>query len=402
MDAVPTGNGSVGFRLIMRVGREKDQVSFSLPHLMEIVFCMEKIDGKLLKRFFEGKCNKTEREEVIQWFTEEKYSGSLKFAWAEHFNEILDREELESDQARLLSLSDRINHQIDIRASKRAVRFLPGRAIRFAGKVAAILFLPLLLISGWYYMKYPPTLNHVGIAAMVAPRGARIHFTLPDGSQGWLNSESTLKYPLAFTGKKRVVELSGEGYFEVFKNARKPFIVKTGKIEVKALGTKFDVSTYPDEEAVEVTLETGKVVVLGTKPGQKETRLAVMDTGEQVHIRKVDHRIQKKMVEDPGCYIAWKDGKLIFRNDPMGQVIRKLGRWYNVKFYLQEKKLEDYRYHATFQYESLDEVLKLIKLTSPVDYKIIKRKKLPDGSFSKKRIILFAKKGINLNNKYVQ
>ncbi len=358
---------------------------------------MEKIDRDLLKRYFEGKCDKTEKEEVIQWFTEEKYSGSLKFAWAEHFNEILEREDPETDQVHLLSLSDKINNQIDIRASKRPDRFLPGRIIRSAGKVAAVLFLPLLLISGWYYLQHPPVRESSGFSEMVAPRGARIRFTLPDGSRGWLNSESTLRYPLTFKGKKRrEVVLNGEGYFEVTRNEHKPFIVKAGKMQVKVLGTKFDVNAYPDDDVVEVTLLSGKVEMLGPMGGNQVASLTSLKSGEQVRIRKADYRFQKSKVEDAACYTAWKDGKMIFRNDPMDQVVKKLGRWYNVEFYLQEKSLNDYLYHATFQYESLDEVLKLIKLTSPVDYRIVKRKKLPDGSFTKKKIILFAKKDIKL------
>ena len=166
-------------------------------------------------------------------------------------------------------------------------------------------------------------------------------------------------------------------------------------MQVKALGTRFDVNAYRDEDEVEVTLMSGEVEI-SRLYGKRSVALVSLLPGEQVRVRKTDYRLRKETLEDPIYYAAWKDGKLIFRNDPMEVVVKKLGRWYNVEFLLQERNLRNYRYHATFQYESLDEVLKLIKLTSPVDYKIIKRKKLPDGTFSKKRIILFAKKDVKL------
>ena len=354
---------------------------------------MDKIDDQVLKKFFFGKCSEEEKQRVIQWFVKDKYKDTLKFLLVGHwYKSEQDNKWKEYDMQEIRPILDKVHHKINIHANERQRHFSFRNVIHQFGRVAAILFLPLFLAAGWYVTKHRPFNNRTGFAEIVAPRGARIHFDLPDGSQGWLNSESTLKYPLAFSGKKRMVELTGEGYFEVVKNVRRPFMVKTGNIDVEVLGTKFDVNAYSDEDVVEVTLETGKVVVSGTKPGQRQSLLTEMVPGEQVHIRKADLRVEKKRVEDPVSYTAWKDGKLIFRNDPMDQVVRKLGRWYNVRFYLQERKLQDYRYHATFQYESLDEVLKLIKLTSPVDYKIIERKKLPDGSFSKKQIILFLKK----------
>jgi len=363
---------------------------------------MEKINRELLNKYFEGGCSGAERKEVIKWFTEDKYKPALKYVWAKHFHEVLEQDNI-IDNQEIQPILDKIHHCLNIRSYRQSVGFSLKRLVQSVGKIAAVLFLPLLLLAGWYYMKYPPVVqNRMSMAELVVPKGARIHFVLPDSSQGWLNSESTLRYPLAFHGKNRTVFLTGEGYFEVKKHKQKPFIVKTGNMEVEALGTKFDVNAYREDEEMEVTLISGKVRISGEMQRGDTRPLTVLEPGQQAQIRKVDFRFHKTNVQDAEGYVAWKDGKLIFRNDPMDQVVKKLGRWYNVKFLLQERSLKDYRYHATFQYESLDEVLKLIKLTSPVDYRIVKRKKLPDGSFSKKRIILFAKKGINLNSKYVR
>jgi ferric-dicitrate binding protein FerR (iron transport regulator) len=93
--------------------------------------------------------------------------------------------------------------------------------------------------------------------------------------------------------------------------------------------------------------------------------------------------------EDTYKDIAWKDGKLIFRNEPLEDVLRKIGYYYNVDMEIRGNSLKEYRYRATFEEESIDEILKLLKISSPVDYRVVKREALPDGSFPKKKIIIF-------------
>ena len=359
---------------------------------------MKKIDYQILRRYFSQESGGKEKQQVIRWFLEDKHNDALKTAVGRQWHESEhDDKWKEYDLEEIRPILDKVHHKMNIIEYERQNRNLPGKILKQLRRIAAILFLPLLLTAGWYMMKSSAINNRTGYAEMIAPRGARIHFDLPDGSRGWLNSESTLKYPMAFAGKKREVELSGEGYFEVVKDERRPFIVKTGKLDVVALGTKFDVNAYPDDEIVEVTLQAGRVVVSAIMPGQKKSsHLTELVPGEKVQIRKGDYSVKKTKVEDVECYTAWKDGQLIFRNDPMDEVVKKLGRWYNVEFYLQGEKLKDYHYHATFEYESLDEVLKLIRLTSPVNYRILERKKLPDGSFSKTRITFSIKKGVKL------
>ncbi len=352
---------------------------------------MKKTDKEILDRYIAGECTEEEKAQVIAWFVEDKYKDTLKYPVAEQFNQILEQEETAEEEEDLANILGNVHHQINKKSFQRAKRFSFGKVMFYFTKAAAVLFFPLLLWAVLHYFRSPVPVQGAGMAEIVAPRGARIHFTLPDGTRGWLNSESSLSYPLVFRGKTREVTLEGEGYFEVAKNKKLPFVVNSEKLAVKVLGTSFNLNAYPDDDETEITLLSGTVEVLKADGRNLET-LVKMKPGEQVRVRKTDYRCEKKTVNDPYGYTAWKDGKLIFRNDPMEMVVKKLGRWYNVKFYLQEENLKDFRYHATFQYESLDEVLRLIKLTSPVDYRIIKRKKLPDGSFSKKKIILFAKK----------
>ncbi|WP_346316564.1 FecR domain-containing protein [Chitinophaga sp. YIM B06452] len=160
------------------------------------------------------------------------------------------------------------------------------------------------------------------------PRGGQFRVVLPDGSKVWLNSASTLRYPLAFTGKERVVELDGQGYFEVARNAEQPFKVRVQSMEVQVLGTHFDVMAYKDESTVNTTLLEGAVQVTeGTatkllKPGQQ----AVLDT------RSHEMLVQPANVNK---VIAWKNGLFVFNNMTLPAILREVARWYDVEIVYQ-------------------------------------------------------------------
>lgn len=160
------------------------------------------------------------------------------------------------------------------------------------------------------------------------PRGGQFRVVLPDGSKVWLNSASTLRYPLAFTGKERVVELDGQGYFEVARNAEQPFKVRVQSMEVQVLGTHFDVMAYKDENTVNTTLLEGAVQVTEgaatklLKPGQQ----AVLDT------RSREMLVQPANVNK---VIAWKNGLFVFNNMTLPAILREVARWYDVEIVYQ-------------------------------------------------------------------
>ena len=255
--------------------------------------------------------------------------------------------------------------------------------------------LPVLVFSGWYFLKNGNLFHSeekVACAEIYSPLGARTHFELPDGSTGWLNSGSTLRFPHKFQGQKRKVLLRGEGYFDIAENPKKPFVVETGKFEVMALGTRFNVKHYANDATTDITLNEGKVLVNRLLQNNGVGRISVLEPDQQLIIHNKTLEFHKRNVE-ANRISSWKDGMLTFRNEPMADVIKKIERWYNVEIILKDKELENYRYRATFMDETLDEVLKLIKLTSPVDFTSADRVKLPDGSFTKKSITLSIKPG---------
>jgi len=197
-----------------------------------------------------------------------------------------------------------------------------------------------------------------------------------------------LRYPNRFNGKDRLVFLKGEAYFEVEGDILKPFIVRTPTFEVKATGTKFNVQEYNSNPVTEITLVSGKILVSKSDDNKNTHLISELNPDQHLTYNKQSKGISINN-EDAYRFVAWKDGKLIFRNEPLDKVLNRISMIFNVDIELQGKELRNYRYHATFQDESLEEILKLLKFSAPIDFKEVKREPMPDGSFPKKKIIVF-------------
>lgn len=254
-------------------------------------------------------------------------------------------------------------------------------------KIAAIMLLPLLIGGIIYFIneKYISG-NSVVWQTISTPPGVKSHFKLPDGTFVWLNSGTNLSYPSSFSGETRNVKLLGEAFFDVVKDEKHPFIVDLGKLNIEVVGTKFDAINYEQDGKTEVVLASGKVK-LYEKYENKSRLVSEMHPGQQATYHKEGNSISLRDV-DTEKYTSWFDGKLIFKDDPMNEVVRKLDRWFNVQIEITDPDIGDYIYTATFRNETIEQVLSLIKRTSPVEYTIIPEKRLIDGSFEKQQIIL--------------
>jgi len=158
---------------------------------------------------------------------------------------------------------------------------------------------------------------------LTTPAAGQFQVTLPDGSKVWLNNASSLRYPVAFTGKTREVELKGEAYFEIAPNAHQPFKVKAGETLVDVLGTSFNITAYADENNIKTTLLSGSVRV------SKEDIRTVLKPGEQAQVNEAGKLNVVKDVDVDGV-IAWKNGWFHFEHADLKTVMRMLARWYDV------------------------------------------------------------------------
>ncbi len=258
-------------------------------------------------------------------------------------------------------------------------------------KIAAVVLIPLLLGNLiWFYLNSQKR-NYASESVyneVFAVYGTRTAINLADGSSVWLNSGSSLKYPEKFKGKERDVYLQGEAYFEIATNSSVPFIVKTPSLIVRATGTVFNVSDHISDMNSEVTLVTGKVFVNEISADKITEQFVELFPNQHLTLNKETGKISINK-EDVNEYISWKDGKLIFRNKPLSYVVNKISQLFNVDIELHGSVLQDYRYRATFEDESLSEILRLLKISSPIDYVEVKRIPLPDGSFPKRKVMIF-------------
>jgi ferric-dicitrate binding protein FerR (iron transport regulator) len=178
-----------------------------------------------------------------------------------------------------------------------------------------------------------------GYNTLSNPRGSNVvHLTLADGTQVWLNAESSLRYPVAFSGPERSVEITGEAYFEVAHNAHKPLKVRKagGDWAVQVLGTHFNVNAYTDEEAVRVTLLEGAVKLsAGQQQGQANN--LILKPGEQGVLNSVTLSFSKGDHVDVDAVMAWKAGFFEFSDTELPIILRQLSRWYNINIQYQDK-----------------------------------------------------------------
>ncbi|MBA4407890.1 MAG: hypothetical protein C0397_00520 [Odoribacter sp.] len=258
-------------------------------------------------------------------------------------------------------------------------------------RIAAILLLPVLIVSAIYYYSER---NHAHQFSTIyntveTSLGMRSSLTLPDGTKIWLNAGSKLSYPILFSDKVREVKLSGEAYFEVKKDKKWPFLVNSGNMNIVVSGTTFNCNAYPENNEIQTVLVEGQVTVIN----ESATALEELQPGELAVFRKNSQQITKTKT-DLQKYIAWKSGKLMFRDDKMNEVVEKLERWYNVEFEIMDKEISDYVYTATFIDESLDQVLKMLSISAPIRYTVSVRSKQEDQTFEKQTVKLYRKKNI--------
>lgn len=254
-------------------------------------------------------------------------------------------------------------------------------------KIAAILVIPLLIstLFLWTSRTAEKRAEEKNMVTMHAAFGSVSSFILDDGSTVWLNSGSSLSFPEKFAGDDRVVYLTGEAYFEVRSNEQAPFIVQAGRFSVKATGTRFNVMSYPDQDP-SVTLAEGIISLSISEKGQPAKALT-MRPSQHVTLEGANSEIYSEF-GDTYKHYSWKDGKLIFRNDLMADVMQRISLQYNVDIEIADDILLQNRYRATFENESLTDVLDLLKLASPFKYRQINPVSLPDGSYTRKKIVI--------------
>jgi transmembrane sensor len=207
---------------------------------------------------------------------------------------------------------------------------------------------------------------------ITTPRGGQYQVVLPDGSQVWLNAASSLKFPTSFSNTERVVELTGEAYFEIakvmspsirgFAESHIPFKVISGKQTLEVLGTHFNINAYPDEKTINTTLLEGSVKILKKYTGDSVT----LKPGQQAK-SGIDLQVTNVNTKDA---IAWKNGYFIFSHENIESIMRKISRWYDVDIEYKENITKEGFVGKVSRFENVSQVLNILQLTGSVRFKI--------------------------------
>ncbi|MGQ8335528.1 FecR family protein [Sunxiuqinia sp. A32] len=335
------------------------------------------IDKKIVKKYLLGNFTLAEKEVVDNYFTKDEYSSQVNNLLLE----LISDSEYNSVAKIPDSVRYKLSHQILL--SKQTKKLKIEQFISVFFRYAAVLMIPILLVSIYFYIQSTSNYSNETWISVHSPYGTRTQFSLPDGSTVWLNGGSVIKYPVSFSRHRDVV-LTGEAFFDVVKNPQLPFSVDANDITVKVLGTSFNVVSYDADSIAEVVVETGKVkVYTNTTKKQK----VVLLPSERLVINQIDSRLTKYHVNVEN-YTSWKSGRLIFYNDNLDEVIRKLSRYFNVDFIVEKDVNREQLFRAIMADENLEEVLRYMSLTMNLNYSVIDRKTDGDGNLSKIQVII--------------
>jgi len=247
----------------------------------------------------------------------------------------------------------------------------------------------LIAVFCWvYFFDERPTLKDRETFAtntITTQKGSKTSIQLPDGTKVWLNADSKINYDETFKDNVREVRLEGEAFFDVRKDSSRPFIIHTSVIDIKVLGTKFNVKSYEDEAATETSLISGRVEIsIKSNPEKK----IILNPNEKLVVKhNLDDSIANGNKDDENALLLvkalrkdssyeqsletlWLDNKLVFDSEPLEEVCKKLERWYNVKINIQDERIKQETYTAIFDDETLLNVLTALKIADRLDFTI--------------------------------
>lgn len=321
------------------------------------------IDENILLKYLDGTQTESEQAEVEEWL-----------AASPENEKVLEQLYFTLQVTNRLHVMESVNPELSLirfksRIQKQNKKVSLYRTWSVMQKVAAVLFIPVLVLSAYLFVQVGE--KQVRMIEVRTNPGVVSKFELPDGTKVWLNAGSTLSYPENFWPERRLVQLTGQGYFEVTKNPDKPFIVEVDPTySVEVLGTTFNISAYKDDEIIETTLVEGSVK-LNIFAGNGKEVSQLLKPNEKAEFFRTTNKLNIESV-NADYDTAWRNGEMIFRNNSMGQVLRMLSRHYNVQFDVKDKDVLNSIITARFKDEQLPQVMEYLKLASGVKYKIKK------------------------------
>ncbi|PWG79223.1 FecR family protein [Pararcticibacter amylolyticus] len=293
-----------------------------------------------LERYIAGNCSSEEKREVEQWILDGTADLNLPVSEEEEaLSEVWQRLSDESGQHK---------------------RTRPGISPAI-WKIAAVLCIA-LTVTIWTMSKQGTSV--AAPRSLVTKKGERKQLTLPDGTEVFLNSESTLKYPEGFGTSSRETELTGEAFFKIAPDATKPFVIHTAKSVTRVLGTQFNLKCYPGD-ATSISVAEGRVSfsAKGSFSGA-----VVLSGGESADLREGQSPVRHNML--PSQEMAWMENKLIIDNEELSHIASRLERWYGIEVHIHSPLIAGIRCSGTFINQPAEKVIKTLCYSTGLQYKL--------------------------------
>lgn len=337
-----------------------------------------------------------EREELhILDYLEGRMSEEERISFE---NEVEKSSSLQKEVEDLRFLLNAVNnikdiHKVDTLARWKKISFklflfkIRSKTLKAVRTFVLVSFLPLVFLT--YYLNTQIFRNNFleqELIEVTSAYGLVSKIVLPDSSIVYLNSGSSLSYPVRFQGDTRSVSLSGEAYFIVKSNPINQFNVQVlDDLIVSAYGTEFNVNAYEEQGWVSTVLASGNVSI--KQQSENLSSIKIMQPGEQAVVDKTTREVD---ISTTNLYAAtaWKDGKIVFRRAKMPEIIYRLSKHFNIEIELKDEILSQYELSATFTTETLSEILKLIGKSSPIKWYYVEPKQLDDQTYTKRKVII--------------
>lgn len=310
----------------------------------------------IIIRLFSGEANIDEKKHIKNWLNHSsenrKLYADLKEIWLSA-GSIDNTDQYDLEKA-IIQFKDKIDQEK--KASFRRIKIF--NVLKYAAIALLVLALPLSYIMGEKNSVLQDTYTTISCAM-----GDKTNIILPDSSFVFLNSGSRITFNNNFKKGKRHVFLEGEAYFSVTKDKENPFHIKTSEIEVEVLGTEFNLKAYPNEKTISTTLIEGSLRIYSSK------QRTIIEPNQKLIYNTKTKRMALIELTDTSSEIDWKDGRLVFRNESLGELELKLERWFDVDIVLADEAVKTRKFTGTLEGESILDVLSYFSLAQSMDYK---------------------------------
>lgn len=334
----------------------------------------------IIVRYLDESLSDDDNQRLQNWLNKDgknrKVLASVKKLWestdSQEKETLFRKSELEKDWRRI---SDHIQNREEENQNKIIWHFrkISRRKSILIGllKVAAVIlvaalsaFFTLQFASDGKKSDYKPVIGEI-----VTQRGERANVQLSDGTNVYLNADSKLFKPENFSTDRRVVEMTGQAYFEVTPDPERPFVIKSNGLEIEVLGTSFDVNTYEENSEFMVSVREGRVELRGEKT---ETEKLILNAGEVGIYSNPTQKLTSKIIEDFELYFGWMNGRLVFNNQSVRDVMKRIERWYDITVYWESENSEIYnrRLTADLKTKSIRDLMDVISAATGISYEI--------------------------------